>query len=362
MKFNFQSLILKTRKLIPVPNYLKMPACAFDISDNSIKYMELEPYSDFFIPKNYEKKTIKKGTIQDGVISNKEELTNILIYFKEKYPKQEFANINLPEEMAFAFSLDASNINKDTDTRAYIESHLQENLPIPAKNTIFDYRILNFGKNLRVYVLAYPKALVEDYISVFEDAGFKVKHAELETLSMARAIIPKSKINSTSVVIDIGNSKLGISAFRELTPVFTSTIKHPIGKEFKELYRKTHEGKEPINAIEFFDWKFKEGIALASANLTRDFMQSALDKTSNILAYLEESEQIKIDAIYLSGGNSATKGIDSFFSAKLKKPVFLGNTWENLFDLEKYLPSVNYKESFMYSTLVGLLLADKNSI
>src|SRR3989344_1844319 len=68
----------KLKKIIPPPAYLKMSAIGFDISDRSIKYVELAKKGDFFELARFGRTVLPEGLLQSGEIKNAPELKKFL--------------------------------------------------------------------------------------------------------------------------------------------------------------------------------------------------------------------------------------------------------------------------------------------
>ncbi len=360
-KLNIKSILKK----IGAPTYYKLPAAALDISDHSIKYMELKKTELGYLPENYEKFTIPENIIKSGEILDLEALRDELKKIRIKYPKFKFVNISLPEELAFVFTvtLKKSDI-EDSSVRQLIEFKLPEFVPFNAANTLFDFELIADYERVQVYsVVVYSKKVVQEYIDATEAAGFMVKSAELETLSMARAIIPRDSIGDEKpvLVLDIGNNKIGLAILLKGTPLFTSTVQAPVNKYFTKMY-KDYSKTDKIENEQLNNWKFKKGLVYTRSELIEEFSKNTVSEIRKILNYYNshKGEQFgKVSRVYVCGGNAAVKGIESVIAAQLNLDTEKGSVWQNMFNLEKYIPDIDKQSSFMYATVVGLLLKDE---
>ncbi len=347
------------------PDFLSMPSAAFDLSDRSIKYMEVKLDKNLgLLPMSYEERALKPGIISKGDIQDIEALSQEIKYFKKKYKKFDFVNIALPEEFAFVFDIKVKKSDlTDMDLRQHIEFRLPEFIPFNAQNAIFDFDLISETENnIHLSVTVYPEDIVEEYCLAFENAGYTVKSAELETVSIARSVIPKDKhnTNSISMVLDIGTSKVGLSILSGLAPLFSTAIPFPMKNAFEELFEKKN-GRSPKSDEELFEWKFKEGVLFMSKDDLKKFEDSVLNEIVKIKDYFDSyksRELSNISHLYLGGGNAATKGLDAFLESYLGIDTSFANVWQNLFDTEKYLPDINKRKSFKLVTLNGLILKD----
>ena len=250
-----------------------------------------------------------------------------------------------------------------SNLRQLVEFKLPEFIPFNSESAIFDFEVIK-QENAHSWlsVLVYPEEIVAEYIEAVENAGFTVKSTELETISMARSIIPKKNQENkqTSLVLDIGNNKIGISILKGAIPVFSTTMKTTTGEYFKELFEKMNKTK-PKNDEELSDWKFKKGFVFANKGDVEKYINEQLKDLKKIINFYSEKEESNFGAIkkvYVTGGNAATKGVDSILSSVVGVQVNFGNTWQNMFDISKSIPNIDRQKSPMYSTVAGLILKD----
>ncbi len=354
-------------KAFQVPSYLSLPAAAFDLSDRTIKYMEVrhEPGVGI-LPAVYEERKIKKGIIISGDVQDVEALVLELKSFKKRYKKTSFVNIALPEELAFVFDFDIRRSDIESgDLRQYIEFKLPEFIPFSVQNALFDFDvILETDKYLHVSVVVYPQDIVEEYLMAFEEAGYTVKSAELETVAIARSVVPGEYLQSTKslMVLDVGTSKIGVTIMVGSAPVFSTAISFPMKSKFEELF-KVQFGRKPTDDNELFEWKFKEGILFLPPDSLNKFEKKVINEIVKIKDYFNSHKSPffeELSHVYLSGGNAATKGMDALLESSLSVECTIGNVWQNMFNIEKYIPEINKRESLKYATLSGLVLKDKH--
>ncbi len=354
--------------LFKEPAFLRLPAAAIDISDRSIKYMELKRVKDGnFVPAFYEKKSIKDGIVKNGDIQSVEALSEELSYFRKKYRNFTFAHISLPEELSYSFAMDLDSGLNEKEAREKVEFSLAENIPFNPENTVFGIDKIKNKEHRTLYsVVVYPEDIVREYIEAVNSAGFTVKSAELETVSMSRAVVPKLKRfdGEPRLLLDFGNEKVGVLVSVNGASVFSSTIDFNPNEYFKALYEEFYrtENKHDFKQDEFYAWKFRRGFLSEGLEYRNKNYMKFIDEIRQIVKfYNKEGKQNgcgDIKEIYLSGGNAATKALGLAMSYDLQTPVYQGNSWENLLDLDDYIPDIDRQESFMYSTLIGLLLKD----
>ncbi len=322
--------------------------------------MEIKRVKNQKLPSVVEKKPIKEGIIKEGNIQDISALSEELSFFREKYKKYKFVDIALPEELAFvfdvkmpAFELEGKNLME------LVEYKLGDYVPFDASLAIFDAQVIKkTEKYAYLSVVAYPQEIITEYAEAIEASGFVLRFAELETVSMARAV--KSEQDSNFMVIDFGNHKMTLTIMLGELPAFSTTFM----VNTKDLYKKLLNGKE-LSEEELNKWKFEKGLVYLDSRLIDEAMGDVIENLRRYISFWdsEKSEDYgKIEKIYTCGGNASLKGFDAYLSGKLGIVAKQGNVWKNLFDLDSFLPQVNKRESFMYATVTGLAAKDKLEI
>ena len=212
-------------RFFPPPHYLARPFVGLDISDQSVKFIDLGNGRSKKIPTRYGVADIPVGVIGEGRILDKNKLKTILTDFRQKYDLDNVV-VSLPEEQAFIVGMELPAIKK-SELRSSIELQIEEFVPLKAGDLVFDYEILSQPKNkndfyhLSVSVL--PRRMVLDYQDVLIAAGFKPLAFEIEGQAVARAIISHSNFG-TNLIVDIGKMRTGFAVVSQGVVVFTSTV------------------------------------------------------------------------------------------------------------------------------------------
>jgi len=353
MRIDFDAIKYRFRP----PEYVLLPDCNLDISDHSIKYMEVKEVGpNTIIPDVYDRKEIEKGIIIDGAIQDLDKLKKELDFFRKKYRKYEFVNIALPEELAYVFDMEISKSETKDNIYDFIEYKLNEFIPIDPQKVLFDFDLIKETERSKyVGVTVYPVDIVNDYIQAVECAGFKVKSAESEIVSMARSVVDKENKDSVIAIFDFGNSKITMAVMIGSVPLFSTTI----NINTKAIFEKLHSVPSRQDSIldNMDDWKFKQGLIATDPEFvkreTSEFLLE-IEKYTDYWVKHKESIYGSIKVAYLCGGNASLRGLDALMSKTLGFEVRQGNVWENMFNLEEYVPSIDRKHSFSLATLSGL--------
>lgn len=349
-------------KFFPIPDCLEMSTVGIDISDESIKFAQLKNYrrnrcglfGDVDLP---------SGTIVSGKIVNRSVLVESLREIKKKN-NFNYVYASLPEEETFAVRITVPNMPIN-ELRGSIELQLEEYIPLPADQAIFDYEIYSepcpANDNFVLGVSIAPKVLVEEYTSAFLEAGLIPVAFEIEVHSAARALVPPQD-QGTYMIVDIGKTRTGFSIVSKGIVLFTSTIKSIGGENLTRAVQKamnlSYEEAEKI--------KIKRGLLYSPNN--REVFEALIPVVStfkdemnrhyiywqNMKSNHEVSDNIS--KVLFCGGQSTLPGLTEYISVNLGAPVEIGNPWASIMNISRELPPLDRNTSLRYPTAIGLAL------
>jgi type IV pilus assembly protein PilM len=196
-------------KFFPIPDFLRMPAIGLDISDTMITYTELVYTSKGVGVGRYGQKTLDEGVIVKGVIQDTQKLQMVLSALHQELGIH-FARITAPEQLVFSFVITIPKVDHK-EISAAIEFQIEEHIPVPKTDLIFDYEIIaETSRNYRLKVNAITEKIFESYHSVLADSGFHVVHFEPNQEANVRALMLADNTKDL-VLVDIGKEYTSIS-------------------------------------------------------------------------------------------------------------------------------------------------------
>lgn len=347
--------------LFPIPKFLKVPSIGLDISDESVKFVELLASGKFLKLGKYGELKVPAGVIESGKIKNLKKMEEILSCLK-KNQKIKSVRVSLPEEQVYLFEYRIEKLEME-DIRESIELSLEEHIPLSAQDAVFDYEILEEDeRGFNVQVSAIPRNVLDDYLSVFRNSNIRVQSFELEAQAVSRAVIKKGD-NGTYMIVDFGEKRTGIFIVSRETVVFTSTLdiggslltsmiqkSFQINFEEAEKIKKEHGLERSTTNKELFS------ILLNSVSILRDEIM----KHSVYWHTYKEGDKYHppIKKIILCGGDSNLIGLPEYLSSSTKIPIEIANVWGNIINTEKYIPEIKFEESLTYAAALGLALKD----
>ena len=201
-------------RALPPPSYLTMPCVGVDISDTSLKYVSFTPTFRRGVDRTLEKWgeiDIPSGIVNRGQVLDPEKLVAIL---KEcqAVSGAEFVRVSLPEERAYMFETELKKNVSMKEVKGLLEFRLEENVPIPSRDVLFDFAILPHeptDKVVQIAVAAYAKETINTYYDACLAAGMRPLAFEVEAQAMARAVVPQASAGAT-MLVDFGKTRTGI--------------------------------------------------------------------------------------------------------------------------------------------------------
>lgn len=348
------------RTALEPPRYLALPFSGVDLSTSGVKVVRLKETVSGFVLADYVQEHIPAGAYVDGDIVDH---ASIVEAVKTACAKAGItsANATLPESKSYLFETEAAGIRKP-QWRVAVEQHIDEFVPLPPPEIAFD--IIGIGRTkdgaARVAGVGFAKRVVDDTLSVFDDAGIEIRALEGEMFSIARALQPEGD-DSTTLIVDVGKTTTKISIVEGRIPRFATTV--GIGGHALTLAVQKYFG---VTEVEARMVKVERGIVPAPGN--EEYLAAMLstvsairDEISRRLDYWQSRAALTglhkpVEQAILAGGNASVRGLPEYLEGSFKIPVMAGDVFTNLVTRDKWLPSLDYNESLAYATAIGLAL------
>jgi len=349
-------------RFFPTPRFLMTPSFGLDISDESLKFVELIPAKNGIRMGRYGERKIPVGIIESGKIKDSKRLEQVLLSLKKEEGFR-FVRVSLPEEQVYLFRLRLDKAGL-INVREGIELSLEEYIPISAQDAIFDYELINEdSKSLEVQVASIPKNIIENYLAVFRNSQISVQSFELEAQAISRAIVKKGDLE-TYMIVDFGQTRTGIFIVSRGIVMFTSTLDvggmmltNMIQKNFNVNFEEAEKMKKKFGLQRNTENREMFSVILNIVSVLRDeivkhflYWQTHKDE--------EGKDYPIIKKIILCGGDASLMGLSEYFSISVKNKVEMANVWINIIDTEKYIPEIIFNRSLTFAAALGLALGD----
>lgn len=349
--------------LFPTPRYLAPPILGLDISDGSVKYVELVRHGGGVELGRYGERALPPGALLNGKIQKPDEVREVLSGIHAELGLRAVA-VCLMEEQGYLLRIRVS-VQTEAEIREGIELQLEEHIPLSPAEALFDYEIISQPHgdvdSYEVSVCVFPRELVAAYLALLGNAGFEVVGIEIESQSIARSVVPQAS-HGTCMVVDFGKYRTGIAITSDGVVSFSSSI--PIGGE---NFTRVLEKELNLPAEKAEELKKEKGVARSndSSNLFSFFVPvlSVLkEEVGKRYAYWHThpyesgAERQKIESVILCGRGANMRGLAEYLSSGLGMPVVLANPWCNTFSFTQVLPRMPLAESLGYAGSIGLAL------
>lgn len=352
----------RVRAALAPPRYLALPFAGIDISTSGVKAVRLARDSRGLTLAGYAETFLPLGIFTDGEAIDRATIVSALAATAGKAGISA-ANAALSESKSYLFEAAAGGGNK-AEQRIALEQHLDELVPLPPADVAFDF--VGIGQDrqgaARVSGIGFARRIVDDTLSLFDQAGVTARSLEGETFAMARALLPRGDA-STVLIIDVGRMTTKLAIVIDRIPRFATTI--GIGGHAFTLAVQKHFG---VTETEARKVKAEHGIVPAPGS--EDYLAAMLstvsairDEISRRLDYWQERAAAEgahppVSRAVLAGGNASIRGLPEYLEGSLRIPVTAGDVFTNLASRDYWIPEIDYTASLAYATAIGLALRE----
>jgi len=341
-------------------------AFGLDLSDLSVKVIQLKGDGNEIKLKSYGSAAIPLGSISDGEIIKKE---NVVVSIKKAIEKAEPEKIrskkvicSLPETKGFLRIINLPKMEEE-EIREAIKWEIEANIPLSLDQVCYDWQLLDkiFAKEndkISVLVVAVSRKTVNQFLEVMELSGLEPIGLEIESIAQARSLIGKKEEKKTILIIDVGDRRTSFLILLDGVPCFTASIPLSAQSITDGISKSLN-----ISLAEAEKKKFEFGIGsiakkdpiFKAVEPILENMVSEIEKSMNF--YLESLQYSSaINEVIICGGGANIKGLIAYLSKKINKEIAMGNPWVNFHREEKNLPLIEKNKSVKFSTAIGLAL------
>ncbi len=352
-------------------NFFLWPRGAFglDISELSLKIAKLEKSKDGSLKlASFNQAQIPANVVKGGEIKNIQKLSDIMrksvLTARGGKIKTKYVICSLPEEKVFLDTIQMPKMSRE-DLKTAVQFEAENYIPLPLKNVYLDFQVVRSiddrAKKMDVLLGAVSKKIADSYIKMIKTAGFQPLALEVESLAIARAVIPNDKIKQPFLIIDFGATRTSFIIFGGFSVRFTTTI--PISSQAitKSIARNLEISTEEAEKLKINYGMEKRKIFEATIPALTDLIEQIKTHLnyykSHILKKHNLHKEEKITKILLCGNGALLKGLPEFLSSELKMKVEFANPWVNILKPPlKEIPGLSFEKSLGYATALGLSL------
>jgi len=343
-------------------------AFGLDISDASIKVMQLESSSNGFYPVAFANVPLPAKVINNHLIINELKLSQCInaAVNSAKNINTKYVVASIPESKSFVRTLFISNM-PESEIESSLPWELEQDIPVPIDQVYLDWQVIrNVGDKMEVLVMAASKEYVDPLINSLKQAKLVPVALELDSQSMVRALIGPDSFKKSMLVLDIATTQSTFIIVENGVIQYTSSVPMA-GNAFTESIARALA--IPFAAAE--DLKREKGLLTETKKgnirgAILPVLDNIVDEIRNVARFFEEhsDNHHTIDEVLICGGSAKLLGISDYIAARLNlgagksfSKVQLGNPWVNVLvgKMDKKFP-ISQQDALGYTAVVGLAL------
>lgn len=316
-----------------------MDIMGLDLGTTQIKYVSI---------KKETKTLIGFGSAPAPKVSldseNPADVESYINYLKEYFNSQSnipsLVSVGLPEYKVFNRIINVPKMS-DKELKTAIPLEAEQYLPIPIKDVVYDYRVVeetDSGKKQNVILIAAPRELVKKYAGIIAKAGFTLVGLEPETAAITRCTIDLTSSPMATLIVNIG------AASTDMALVYGGVVRftRSIGTGGNALSRAIAQelGFESSQAEEYkkaygLDESQLEGKVMKAI---RPVFETIVDEIRRALAYYQthQTQSPILKRLVLCGGTASLPGVLVYLASALNLEAQLANPWVQIKNSDKF--------------------------
>jgi len=320
-----------------------------DIGTSSIKVVQLKKEEEKFELETYGQiSTIGylerlNDAFQITALKTLEAITRemLRILLEKTETSSKLTVMAIPVFSSFVSTMEIPEMAEKELARA-IEFEARRYVPIPISEVVLDWKIIESGmikddisqkpfKGKRILLIAVPLEVINKYLKIADDLGLKVAALELESFSLARALMFAEKGSacvldvgaraSSFTMIDRGVVQMSHSldiAGAEMTKALATGlgVASHRAEEFKKTFglnnRQDEEKRKDI----------KELLSLP--------VEKIADEIDRMINVYELKTERRIEKLILSGGSAQLSGLKDYIEKRMDIKTISANPWSRV--------------------------------
>jgi len=230
-------------------------------------------------------------------------------------------------------------IAKKEDMDSIIKFQMERYLPIKFEDYIMQYKILEEFeaeniKQAKFAVVVYPKIMVDGYYNLIKELKCNAVALDISSNSINKLFIDNIQVNDenysledTVAVIDLGHDFTNVNIISEGNVLFTRIINYGGSHIDIDIAKQLSISEEEAEDQKFKNCNLeRESLSDMQSSMVNDIAKTQvknwIHEIEKLLNYYKNKKQgNKIDKIYIFGGSSNLKGIETFMKDVVNLPV-----------------------------------------
>ncbi|MEK7124548.1 MAG: type IV pilus assembly protein PilM [Patescibacteria group bacterium] len=321
----------------PLNMFFPKKMVGIDIGTASVKVVEISRWGEGKTLENYGE--IKSEFISKEPILNTQKSGNLFssssislairAILDEAKIKTKSAIFSIPDFFTFSTSFEIPQM-PPKEIAGAVRYNASQYLTLPVSEVTLDWKIMPDSKGdknsaIKIFLIAVPNQVVQEYQKIAKDAGLEVYALEAEALSISRALV--KNLQKTICLIDIGVQSSTVNiidkgvlrrsySFNFYGSKLSSAVSSVLGVDYQQA--------EEI--------KNKEGVIYSKPEVAQTLyllIDPLLREIKTITAEFYQTEQKQVQEIYMTGGTASLPGLKEYLSESLKKNVYIPNCFSD---------------------------------
>ncbi len=311
-----------------------------DISDLSLKFVQLQKRGGALFFQSFGKIPLEKGWIENGSIKEKEKVQKAI---KKLLDKPLFGKVSsdqiitcLPEPCTFIklIKIDANT----EDFKKTLLAELEKHMPFSIDEIYYDYEIVKSTKDQEWIIFgASPKTYVDQYLELFVDSNFTVMGMEIESTALARSLLLEESPNYKQSpkknygVLDIGANRSSMFVYSKNTILFNVSIPISGNDVSNKIARSLKLDKEQGELAKIVCGLDDKKCSTVKNNLL-EMIDLLIIEIKKVINFYNShfSEHGPLDKIILSGGGANIDGLTNLIKIKIGIDTEIGDVFTNI--------------------------------
>lgn len=304
-----------------------------DLGSHSIKIVEIDHTGKGPILVNYGLTELVPGSVVNGQVTSKEpvlEAINLLFETCKITTRQ--INVALCGTDVIIKTIQTDRMSTE-ELQKTITWEAEQHVPFPLAEISLDYQVLDpegEGAQMNVLLVASKRDLIEERLTLFEEAGCDVMLMDVDTFALLNALEANydAPAEGCHCIVHFGGESTHLSLVRRGLPILTRNL--PVGgRKLVEIIQGQLGLSEDEAYLTLYGEEGEAGPAAAKRDL-KPFLDTLLDDVAigvnRAAAFLESTEESgSINRIFLSGGCANIHEINRLFEEKVGIPTEIAN-------------------------------------
>jgi type IV pilus assembly protein PilM len=344
----------------------RKPAIGLDISDHSVEAVLILRKGDRHVVASYGRTTLPPGTVVDGYVERRDELSVILrkLLSDQMTPplprgldRVVFA---LPESQVYGHIFEVPRQADERELGRSLAVEADGFFPYNHAEMVAGYTVINQRPDKKeIYYAAVHRETLKSYLSLFAVSGLTPIAVEGEATSIARATLLPNEADP-AVFVDIGARVTNVSVFDRNGIQFSESL-----ETAGDAFTKALSLAMGISADDADSLKRNQGLSdqldLKAQKALRGEVDHLIKDIREAVAYYEDRSKRLVSRILVCGGSILMPGLLEYLSEKLPTSergwkVLLVDPWTDL-QIDPVLDRLGVRaRGVLVTTAIGLAL------